>query len=298
MVGRNLLEHVDAGAFEFLAPTRSELDLMDREAVGRYFQRHAPDAVIHAAGTVGGIQANIRHPVRFLSDNLTIGVNVLESARACGIRNLLNLGSSCMYPRHAQNPLVEEAILTGELEPTNEGYALAKIACARLAEYISREDPDYHYRTIIPCNLYGRHDSFDPQRSHMIPAVVRKIIEAVETGADVVDVWGDGLARREFMYAGDLADFIIYALGRFHDLPQNLNVGLGHDHRILDYYHTIAHAAGFKGAFDHDMTKPSGMNQKLVSIARLEAFGWRARTTLSAGIEATIHYFQNEKRHD
>ncbi|WP_430250498.1 GDP-L-fucose synthase family protein [Neorhizobium sp. DAR64860/K0K1] len=293
MVGRNILEHAYASQHTILAPRRSELDLLDGDAVDEYLLRHKPDAVIHAAGTVGGIQANIAAPVSFLSDNLNMGMNVLLGARRAEIPRLLNIGSSCMYPRMATNPLREETILSGELEPTNEGYAIAKITCARLCEYINKEVPSFLYKTIIPCNLYGRHDKFDPNKSHMIPAVVRKISEAVESKSNIVDVWGNGKARREFMYAGDLADFVFAAITRFADLPQNMNVGLGYDHSIMDYYRTIATALGFSGEFVHDLSKPQGMNQKLVDITRLEAFGWKATTSLESGIEKTYNFYKN-----
>lgn len=293
MVGRNILEHSLASQHTILAPRRVELDLLDEKAVHAYLASHRPDIVIHAAGTVGGIQANIAAPVSFLSDNLKMGMNVILGAQHAGIPRLLNIGSSCMYPRQATNPLREETVLTGELEPTNEGYAIAKITCARLCEYINREAPGFHYKTIIPCNLYGRHDKFDPAKSHMIPAVVRKISEAVESGSETVDIWGTGEARREFMYAGDLADFIFAATARFADLPQNLNVGLGYDHSILDYYRTISDVLGFSGQFVYDLSKPQGMNQKLVDITKLEAFGWKAKTSLESGIERTFNFYKD-----
>lgn len=293
MVGKNIIEHPLASQHIILAPRRAELDLLDEKAVHAYLASHKPDIVIHAAGTVGGIQANMAAPVSFLSDNLKMGMNVLLGARSAEIPKLLNIGSSCMYPRAATNPLREETILSGELEPTNEGYAIAKITCARLCEYINKEAPDFLYKTIIPCNLYGRHDKFDPLKSHMIPAVVRKISEAVEAKANTVDIWGTGEARREFMYAGDLADFIFAGIARFSDLPQNLNVGLGHDHSILDYYRSIAKVLDFNGQFVHDLSKPQGMNQKLVDITRLEAFGWKAMTSLESGIVQTYNFYKN-----
>jgi GDP-L-fucose synthase len=276
-----------------LSPRRAELDLLDEEAVAAYLTSHAPEMVIHAAGTVGGIQANMAAPVSFLCDNLKMGMNVILGARRAGIRQLLNIGSSCMYPRGASNPLREETVLSGELEPTNEGYAIAKIACARLCDYISREMPEFLYKTIIPCNLYGRHDKFDLQRSHMVPAVIRKISDAIESGADIVDIWGTGEARREFMYAGDLAEFVYAAIARFNDLPQYLNVGLGYDHSILEYYGAIAEVLGFRGRFVHDLSKPQGMHQKLVDVTLLKSFGWTAATSLETGIAETYDFYRN-----
>lgn len=293
MVGKNILEHPMSKDHEILAPRRAELDLLDEEAVAAFIERSLPDVVVHAAGTVGGIQANMAAPVSFLSDNLRMGMNVILGARRAGIPKLLNIASSCIYPRAAPNPLREETVLTGELEPTNEGYAIAKIACVRLCEYIQRESPELLYKTIIPCNLYGRYDKFDPEKSHMVPAVIRKIHDAVRSGVEAVDIWGTGEVRREFMYAGDLADFVYAAIARFDELPQNLNIGLGHDHSIMEYYQTIAKALRFNGRFVHDLSKPQGMNQKLVDITLLKRFGWTPKTTLESGIAQTYDFYRN-----
>ncbi|WP_430259404.1 GDP-L-fucose synthase family protein [Neorhizobium sp. IRS_2294] len=290
MVGKNLREHTRAKDIELYTPDRRELDLSNKDSVAEYFQREKPDAVIHAAGLVGGIQANIAAPVQFLVENLQMGMNVILGAQGAGVEKLLNIGSSCMYPKSATNPLNEDEILAGSLEPTNEGYALAKITCSRLCTYISSMY-GLQYKTVIPCNLYGRHDKFDPARSHMVPAVIRKISEAVIEGRDAVEVWGDGLSRREFMYAGDLADFLLIALGKIETLPQNLNVGIGRDYSINDYYEVIADVLGFKGSFVHDLSKPSGMSQKLVNIEKLRALGWRSTTSLADGIAKTHEFY-------
>jgi len=294
MVGRNILEHATALDYEFLVPTSADLNLLNRHAVDLYLDTHKPDMIIHAAGFVGGIQANISEPVRFLVDNMQMGLNVSMAAKEAGIKQLMNLSSSCMYPRDAQNPLSEELILKGELEPTNEGYALAKVASTRLCEYIHREDPSFQYKTLIPCNLYGRFDKFDPKHSHMIPAVIKKISDAKERGNTQIDIWGDGLARREFMYAADLADFIFYAIPRFEDMPQNINVGLGHDYTINEYYNEIVKVVGFQGEFVHDLSKPVGMRQKLIDHTKLSSFGWCHTTSLPDGIRQTYEFYLNE----
>lgn len=291
MVGSNFMEHPVAGSHEVLAPPSRELDLRDYEAVRRYIYKYSPDVVVHAAGRVGGIQANMRDPVSFLVDNLDMGRNVILAARQVGVKQLLNLGSSCMYPRNASNPLREQMILTGELEPTNEGYALAKIIAARLCEYISREDDSYQYKTIIPCNIYGRYDKFEPAHSHMVPAVIYKIHQAKLSGASQVEIWGSGNSRREFMYAGDLADCMWRALQKFITLPPMMNVGLGTDLTILDYYHAVAQMVGYSGVFVPDLTKPEGMTQKLVDIKKLEQWGWHATTTLEEGIAKTYQFY-------
>ncbi|HLN95638.1 MULTISPECIES: GDP-L-fucose synthase [unclassified Flavobacterium] len=298
MVGRNILEHPSAAGVTFLTPSRTEVNLEDYDAVYTFIREQKPDLVIHAAGRVGGIQANMAHPVDFLVQNLDMGRNVIMAAKNAGVPRLLNLASSCMYPREAINPLGEDLVLKGELEPTNEGYAIAKIVATRLCEYISREHPSLLYKTVIPCNLYGRYDKFAPEHSHMVPAVIRKIHFAAANGQSEIDIWGDGMSRREFMYAGDLADFVFFALDRFEKLPQNLNVGLGHDFTINQYYEAIAHEIGYRGRFIHDLSKPTGMRQKLVDTTLLKQLGWQPETSLPEGIRKTYDYFKNRILHD
>lgn len=293
MVARNVLEHEAANNYEIIAPDRNELDLLDFHAVSKYIKRQKPCVVLHCAGLVGGIQANMDEPVRFFFDNMQMGLNVIKASRDAGVTKLLNLGSSCMYPRNAENPLKEETVLKGDLEPTNEGYALAKISAARLCDYIRKEAPNYIYKTLIPCNLYGRYDKFGVHNAHMVPAVIAKIDQAIEDGATEVEIWGDGEARREFMYAADLADFIFMALDRLDDLPQLLNVGLGHDYTINEYYRAVADVLGYRGKFVHDLSKPVGMKQKLIDTTRVRTFGWTHKTSLRDGIRKTYQFYQD-----
>jgi GDP-L-fucose synthase len=295
MVGRNILEHARASGHQMLAPTRTELDLFSRAAVRNYLESARPDLIVHCAGRVGGIQANIANPVGFLVDNFDMGRNLVTSAHETGIKRLINIGSSCMYPRNIAGSLSEEMVLTGELEPTNESYAIAKIAIARLCQYVRKQDSSFEYKTLIPCNLYGRFDKFDPKHSHLIPAVIHKIYEARTSGRNVVDIWGTGEARREFMDAGDLADFIFEAIERFENVPDILNVGLGTDHTINEYYKAVAKVVGYEGRFEHDLTKPVGMNRKLVSVKKLEAFGWRAKISLENGIKKAFDFYLKQK---
>ncbi|CAM4232114.1 NAD-dependent epimerase/dehydratase family protein [Bordetella muralis] len=296
MVGRNLLEHPKAAKFQWLTPSHAELDLAMFSAVSDYIGSKRPDAIVHAAGKVGGIHANIREPVRFLIDNLDMGRNVLLAAQQHSVSRLINLASSCIYPRNRQNALVEEEVLTGELEPTNEGYALAKIAVARLADYISRERPELCYRSLIPCNLYGRYDNFDPIRSHLIPAIIHKTHQAKMQGIGEIEIWGDGCARREFLYAQDLAGAVLAAVEDTRNLPNMLNIGLGVDYTINEYYEVAAEVIGFTGSFKHDLTKPVGMSKKLTSIEKARNWGWSPTTTLKAGLEATYEFYLSELR--
>lgn len=295
MVGRNFLDHPDIEEFDVLAPNSIELNLCDFNAVQAYLKKYRPDMVIHCAGKVGGIQANIREPVRFLMDNLDMGRNIVWASYQEGVKRLVNLGSSCMYPRNYSEPLCEEMVLRGELEPTNEGYALAKIVTARLCEYIMREDQACQYKTLIPCNLYGRYDKFDPVHSHLIPAIIHKVHQAKKNRQPSVEIWGDGSARREFMYASDLADAMIRAIKMFESLPDMMNVGLGHDYTINEYYETVADVLGYTGEFVHDLGKPVGMSRKLVSIERQEAWGWAVSHDLHEGITETHSYYLNNQ---
>ena len=208
MVGRNILEHENKKLHDVIAPTSKDLNLLDSENIKTFLKTEKPDLIIHAAGKVGGIQANINNPISFLLDNLKMGTELIYSSFKIGIPYFINIASSCMYPKDAINPLNEEMILSGKLEPTNEGYALAKTISTRLCEYISNKDTRKVYRTIIPCNLYGRFDKFNPKHSHLLPAIIRKIHHAQINGEQEISIWGDGNARREFMYCKDLADFI------------------------------------------------------------------------------------------
>jgi GDP-L-fucose synthase len=298
MVGRNIAEFSKAQNYTLLTPSSKELNLLDRSSVDNYINLNKPDIVIHCAGIVGGIQANMKNPVNFLVDNTQIGLNIIMASQEANIKQFINMSSSCMYPREAINPLGEELILKGELEPTNEGYALAKITSTRLCEYINKEDNSFAYKTVIPCNLYGKYDKFDPKHSHMLPAVIKKIHDAKEDNQDTLDIWGDGTARREFMYAEDLADFIYFALENFDKMPQNINVGLGQDYTINEYYKAISKVIGYEGKFVHDLTKPIGMKQKLIDDSKLKEFGWRYKTSLEDGIKKIYEYYLKEVEND
>ena len=291
MVGRNLLEHPEIHKFKLTAPSRKELNLQDLNAVSEFIDNCKPDIIIHAAGKVGGIQANIKEPTRFLLENVQMGCNVVSAARSARVRKLINLGSSCMYPRGHSDPLNEELLLTGELEPTNEGYALAKIVVAKLCDYISREEEDFHYKTILPCNLYGRYDKFNPVESHLLPSIINKIYDAINAGHDSVEIWGDGEARREFMYAGDLADAIVRLMERFYDAPDLLNIGLGYDYSVNEYYQAAADVMGFTGGFRHDLDKPVCMQRKLLNVCRQNSWGWSPKVSLQDGIKKTYAFF-------
>ena len=291
MVGQNIQAHARAKNWDILAPTSAELDLTDPKAVRSYIKKNKPDLVVHAAGRVGGIQANMADQVGFLDSNNIISRNVIMGTWSEGVRNLINLGSTCMYPAAAPNPLSEDMILTGPLEATNEGYALAKIMAMRLCEYINREDPKACFKTLIPCNLFGPYDKFDPKYSHLLPAIIHKVHQAKIEGAPNVEIWGNGKARREFMYAPDLADAVLRAATDIETCPDLINIGLGHDFTINEYYSEVADVIDWQGKFTYDLTRPVGMKQKLCDTRRATEWGWIAPTSLRFGIEETYKFY-------
>lgn len=293
MVGRNIRESAPQG-ITLIAPTRAELDVTDPAAVLAAMSAAKADFVIHSAGRVGGIAANMADPAGFLSQNLRMGLAVLEAADMLGIP-CLNLASSCIYPPEAPNPLREDMLLTGGLEPTNEGYALAKLSVLRLGQYLNQAAGQSRIKTVIACNLYGRHDHFDPFTAHLIPAVVLKVHTAKEEGGDV-EIWGDGAARREFLYAGDFAKMIWHAVANFEQLPDIMNLGLGTDYSVLDYYKAAAEVIGWQGQFRFDTSRPVGMRRKLVDTSRQRELGFPAPMPLAQGIAETYRFFLETRR--
>ena len=273
---------------------REELDLRDAEAVDTFFAAERPTHVFLAAAKVGGILANDRFPVEFLSDNLAIELNVIGSAHRHGVEKLLFLGSSCIYPKHAPQPIREEALLTGPLEPTNEAYAIAKIAGIRLCQAYTRE---YGARFIcaMPTNLYGPGDNFDLSSSHVIPALIRKCHEAKESGATVVEVWGTGTPRRELLHVDDLADACVFLMDNYDD-PEIVNVGVGEDLSIRELAELVADTVGFKGSLAFDSSKPDGTPRKLLDVTRLRALGWRASIPLAEGLARTYEWYLESRQ--
>lgn len=290
MVGRNLID-LCPKSVELICPSRAELDLIDAHSVQVFIKNIQPDLIINCAGKVGGIKANMAEPFSFFVDNMLINQSIILGAYNSNVKYLLNFGSSCMFPRNAENPLKEDMLLTGELEPTNEGYALAKIAAQRMISYLSFEHPELCYKTVIPCNLYGKYDKFEEDKAHMIPAVIARMHKAVVENKSIVTIWGDGSAKREFMYAEDLAYMIWTLLDNFEDMPQLMNLGLGVDYTIFDYYKAIAEVVGFKGEFEFDLSKPIGMKQKVVDITLQNNLNLSPQHTLNQGIIKTFNYY-------
>ena len=291
LVGHAVVESLKKSTHELLTPSHSELDLLDRNTVRTFLRDQNPDLVIHCAGTVGGIMVNRKENVKYMLDNLDMGRNLIHESFLAGIKKFLNLGSSCMYPRNSEKPLTEDMILSGKLEPTNEGYAIAKSACAKLCEFISRENPEFQFKTLIPCNLYGKWDKFKTENAHMLPQVIHRIHMAKVENQKSIAIWGSGNARREFLYSGDLGDLISYCVENFDRMPTMLNAGVGIDFTINEIYQIVAEVVGFKGEFTHDTSKPEGMSKKLTDVSRLNAFGWKSKTDLKNGIEQTYEFY-------
>ena len=281
-----------------LKATRQELDLTESVAVERWFKDHQPDVVVLAAAKVGGILANKNYPADFLLDNLKIQTNIIETAWRVGVRRLLFLGSSCIYPKFAEQPIKEESLLTGSLEPTNEWYAIAKIAGIQLCRAL-RLQHNFDAISLMPTNLYGPGDNYHPSHSHVMAALIRRFTEATRNGEDEVTCWGTGSPRREFLHVDDLANAAVFCLENWAHEPQNnepafLNVGTGSDISIKELAECIAAATGFEGKIQWDTDKPDGTPRKLLDVSRLSAMGWQASITLEKGIQRVIEELPEE----
>jgi GDP-L-fucose synthase len=273
--------------------TRRELDLQNQAAVEAFYAAERPDTVIVAAAKVGGIHANATYPAEFLFDNLTIAANTIHGAHRQGIRRLLFLGSSCIYPKLAPQPMPEDCLLTGALEPTNEAYAIAKIAGLKLCQYYRRQY-GVLFHSAMPTNLYGPSDNYHPQNSHVLPALIRRFHEAKEAKQPEVVAWGTGSPRREFLHVDDLADAAAFLL-RLDAPPDWINVGLGTDVTIKELTETVAAVVGFPGRVTWDASKPDGTPRKLLDVGKLAALGWRARLGLKEGVTQTYASFLAEQ---
>ena len=290
MVGSAILrELASRGIDDVVTRTSSELDLRNQAAVNTFFAEERPAVVILAAAKVGGILANDTYPADFLYDNLMIAANVIRASHDTGVRKLLNLGSSCIYPKLAPQPLKEEYLLTGPLEPTNRAYAIAKIAAIELCDAYRRQHGN-DFVSAMPTNLYGPHDNFDLETSHVLPALLRKTHEAKVAGADRVDVWGSGRPMREFLHVDDLAEASIFLLENVSE-PGPINVGTGRDLTIRELAETIADVVGFGGEPTFDPSMPDGTPRKLLDVSHLARLGWTARIPLREGIAATYAWY-------
>ncbi len=290
LVGSALMRRLERGGYRNLVSRpHSELDLTNQAAVEAFFAREKPRHVFLAAGRVGGITANANYPARFIYDNLAIEVNVIDASHRHGVDKLLFLGSSCIYPKLAPQPMKEEYLLTGTLEPTNEPYAIAKIAGLKMCAAYNREHGT-EYLCVMPTNLYGPGDNFDPETSHVLPALIRKVHEAKERDSQEIVLWGSGEPLREFLHSDDLADACIHLMERHRaaDLGEFVNIGAGREISIRELAMLIAEIAGYRGRLVYDSSKPDGTPRKLLDSSRLAALGWNARIALREGITAVF----------
>jgi GDP-L-fucose synthase len=286
LVGSAICRSLERSGFSNLvARTRAELDLRDQAAVCAFFNRERPEYVFLAAAKVGGIYANSHYPADFIYDNLAVQNSVLKAAMDCGVRKLLFLGSSCIYPRHAPQPIKEEYLLTGPLEPTNEWYAIAKIAGIKLAQALHRQY-GFNAISVMPTNLYGPGDNFDPETSHVVPALIRKFHDAIVTRAPEVTVWGTGSPRREFLHVDDLAEAAVFLMSNYED-PDIINVGTGVDITIRELAEVIGKVSSFRGRIVFDSSKPDGTPRKVLDVSKITALGWRPTRSFEEGIRET-----------
>lgn len=290
LVGGAIWSHLTKQGFtNLIGATSQELDLRNRDSVFEFFATTRPDVVIDAAARVGGIMANSTYPADFLSDNLQIQVNLMDAANSVDVDRLLFLGSSCIYPKFADQPIKETSLLTGELEPTNDAYAIAKIAGIMQVQATRRQ---YGRRWIsaMPTNLYGPGDNFHPENSHVLPALMHRLHEAKADNVDDVVIWGSGLPRREFLFVEDLATACLFLLENY-DSPETINVGVGDDVSIRELAELVAETVGYTGTLTQDVSKPDGTPRKLLDVSRLEDLGWKANTPLADGVAATYSWY-------
>ena len=299
MVGSAVVRRLrEAGCKNLLLKTRSEVDLENQQQVNDLLQTEKPDYVVLAAARVGGIHANSTYPAHFIYSNLMVAANVINASHSAGVQNLLFLGSSCIYPKHAEQPMKEYCLLTGVLEETNEPYAIAKIAGIKLCESYNREYGT-DYRSMMPTNLYGSHDNFDLKTSHVLPALLRKFHEAKVSGAPMVEIWGTGTPRREFLHVDDLADACVYIASlppdeyAAHTKPRlsHLNIGTGTDVSIAELAELIRGVVGYEGGVIYNSDYPDGTRQKLLDVSLVSAMGWKAKIGLAQGITSTYNWY-------
>jgi GDP-L-fucose synthase len=295
MVGSSLLRRLESEDCEVISVSREYIDLREQRAVRKWFEQNRPQAVFMPAGTVGGIYANSTRPAEFIYDNIAIAINVVDAAYRCNVEKMMFFGSSCIYPRLAPQPISEDALLTGQLEPTNEWYAIAKIASLKLcAAY--RAQYGCNFVSVMPTNLYGPGDNFDALAGHVLPALLRRISEAASENLPTVEIWGTGQPRREFLHVDDLADAAVFLMRHWSD-SEHINIGCGTDISIAELARLIADIVGYKGKLIFDRSKPDGTPRKLLDIARLRALGWSSRTPLDVGIREVYRwYLENGQR--
>ena len=295
MVGRSLVKLLRSQGYEkILSPTSKELDLRAQTDTFKYIQEQRPKFIFHLAGHIGGIKASITRPVEFMYENIIMGMNVIKAAHATGTEKLLFVGSSCIYPRECEQPMKEAHLLSGTLEPTNEGYSIAKIAGIKLCEYFNHQYKT-NFISLIPCNLYGYYDHFEPENSHVISALIYKMHKAKSKKSPQVEVWGTGVSRREFLFVDDFSDAMVFFMNQW-DAPQTqpyVNIGLGHDISIRDLALLIQDVVGYHGDIQFNSSAPDGMPKKLLDVSKAKNAGWSPKIDLREGLEKTYKWYKD-----
>lgn len=294
LVGSAIVRHLQAAGYgNLVLKTHAELDLISQEAVREFFEAEKPEYVFLAAAKVGGIRANMESPAQFLYDNIVIQTNIIHQAYLSGVKKILILGSSCIYPRECPQPMKEEYLLDGKLEPTNEGYALSKIVALKMGEFYKRQY-GFNAISVMPCNLYGRNDSFDPVHSHVLSATVKKFVDAIDEGRDTVVMWGTGNARREFLNVDDMASACQFMMEHYEG-ETFINIGCGEDWSIRELADMVARLTGFKGKIEWDTTKPDGMMKKCMDVTLMKEMGFEPKISLEEGIKHVIEEYKQFK---
>ena len=297
LVGNSLIKFLNIKDYTILTPSSKKLNLLNLNSIKSYLKKNKPNQIIHLAGYIGGIGANTSEPVNFLQENLLMGINLIKCSYKLNIKNFLNMGSSCIYPPNLKNPIKENQLLQGNIELSNEGYAIAKIATIKLCEYISK-NYNYNYFSLIPCNIYGPHDKFDEKKGHVVGSLIKKILTAKEYNKKKVEIWGSGKPSRELIYVDDVAKAIIKFM--FNRILINkkiywINIGTGMDKKIDAIVKKIAKIIDYKGKFVYNLEKPDGVKSKLMNINLSKKFGWSAKINLNNGLKKTIHWFKINK---
>ena len=284
MVGKSLIKKLN---YKIFSPNKKQLNLFNFTKVKNYIKKNNINFVIHCAAKVGGIQDNMNNQLEYLVENLNISKNIIMASYECGVKDFINIGSSCIYPKNIKNKITENLMFKGDFEPTNEGYAISKFLSIKMCEFISSKK-EYNYKTLVPTNLYGPNDNYDLETSHLLAAIIKKISDAKKTKNKYVEIWGDGKARREFMYVSDLSDAILFSVRNFNKIPNILNIGTGIDYTVETYYKKVAKIIYPKVKFYFNRQKPSGMRRKLLDVSKSKKLGWSAKVSLTKGIKKTI----------
>ena len=293
MLGKSLINQLRIKKYSFLAPSSKELNLLDPYSIKKYMFKKKPNYIVHLAGYVGGIGANMNDPIRFLHSNIIMGMNLIDVAHKMEIKNFLNIGSSCIYPAKENKPMNESKLLGGEFEKTNEGYALAKLSIIKFCEYVSKSK-DYNYFSLIPCNIYGPNDNFDEKTGHVVSSLIDRIYRAKKNNSKDVEIWGTGKSKREFIYVDDVSRAILKFLFNKKIIKDNLywlNIGMGTDLSIKSLFLKIAKIIGYNGKIINNLNKPDGAKRKLLNIKKAKKLGWHPKINLETGLKKTINWY-------